>query len=268
LVLLQPVPLSESLLPGKAPTSRLALVAHTIFNVPHVPDEVVQVAETFATLARTLAEHHGDLQSTLETIVNLAVESLDACDFAGIFLVEKGEISSPASSNDIPRRVDEIQAELGEGPCVDAIKEREVFRTGELTNETRWPKFSDRAHEETGIRSILSIRLFVEEDTMGALNLYSTAPEAFDDGDVALASVFAAHASVAMAAAHREETLEQKAQSRDLIGRAKGILMAQSGVTEEQAFDMLRRASQRMNVKVRDIAQRMTEQMPASNPAQ
>ncbi|HEV3401289.1 MAG TPA: ANTAR domain-containing protein [Acidimicrobiales bacterium] len=229
----------------------------------HASEEVVQVAETFAKVARTLAEGHDDLQSALDQIVRLAVENLDACEFAGISLVEKGKITSPASSNAAPRKVDEIQSVTGEGPCIDAIKEREIFQTGDLRNEKRWSQFSRRAHEETGICSILSVRLFIEEDTMGALNLYATAPDAFDDSDVALASVFAVHASVAMSAARREETLEQKARSRDLIGRAKGILMARSGVSDDEAFEMLKKASQRMNVKLRDLAQRVAEPPPA-----
>ena len=194
--------------------------------------------------------------------MRLAVENLDACEFAGISLVEKDKFTSPASSNDIPRTIDEIQAEVGEGPCIDAIKEHEVFQTGELKKESRWPKFSQRAHTETGVSSIVSFRLFVEENTMGALNLYSTVPDAFDDSDVALGTVFAAHASVAMSAARREEGLERKAESRDVIGRAKGILMARSGVDDDAAFRMLVSASQRMNIKLRDIAQQVAEQKP------
>ena len=101
---------------------------------------------------------------------------------------------------------------------------------------------------------------------MGALNLYSTAPDAFDDSDVALASVFAAHASVAMASVRRQERLEKKAESRDVIGRAKGILIARSGVSDDEAFAMLKAASQRMNVKLRDIAQTVTDQKPMPSP--
>lgn len=234
--------------------------------MPHASDEVVEVAETFATVARTLAERHDDLQSALDKIVQLAVESLDACELAGISLVEKRKITSPAASNDTPKKVDEIQSETGEGPCIDAIKEHEVFQTGNLSNEKRWPLFSERAHAETGVCSIVSIRLFLEEETMGALNLYSTARDAFDDSDVALGTVFAAHASVAMSAARRERDLEQKAESRDLIGRAKGILMARSGASDEEAFAMLRRASQRMNLKVRDVAAQVVEQRTPPPP--
>lgn len=235
-------------------------------DVAHASDEVVRVAETFATVARSLAEHHDDVRGSLDRIVRLAVDALDACEFAGISFVENRTITSPAASSDVPKRLDEIQSEVGEGPCVDAIKEREVFQTGDLSNERRWPQFARRAHDETGVSSVLSIRLFVEDDTMGALNLYSTAPHAFDDSDVALASVFAAHAAVAMSAARREESLEQKAASRDVIGRAKGILMARSGVTDDEAFAMLKAASQRTNVKLRDVAQRIADHPPTTDP--
>lgn len=225
------------------------------------------MSQTFAAVARTLAEDCNDLQSSLTRIVQLAVESLDACEFAGISMAEQGRITSPASSNEVPRRVDQIQSESGEGPCIDAIKEHEVFKTGDLTAEARWPQFSKRANEETGVCSILAIRLFVEHDTMGALNLYSRVVDAFDDSDVALASVFAVHAAVAMSAARREEHLEQKAEGRDVIGQAKGILMARSGVSDDEAFAMLKAASQRLNLKLREVAQRIADQAPPAKAA-
>lgn len=230
-------------------------------EVSNAPDEAVYLAETFSRVARTLAAHD-EVETTLDRIVRLAVETLDACEYAGISLVDRREISSPASSNDVPRTVDRIQSETGEGPCIDAIKEHEIFQTGDLESEHRWPRFSSRAHDETGISSIVSLRLFVEEDTMGSLNLYSTSLDAFDDTDVALGSVFAAHASVAMSSARREHDLERKAETREVIGRAKGILMARSKVTDEEAFAMLRAASQRMNVKLRDVAQQVADQKP------
>ncbi len=105
--------------------------------------------------------------------------------------------------------------------------------------------------------SIASFRLFIEGDTMGALNLYSTATDAFDEADRALGAVFAVHAAVALDHAHTEDGLERKAASRDIIGQAKGIVMARSGVTEDEAFDMLRRASQRLNIKLTAVAEQV-----------
>lgn len=215
---------------------------------------IVEIAAVFGDVARALAAHD-DLRSILQRIVDLAVANLEACEFAAISLVESRQVRSPASSNDVPKLVDAIQTEVNEGPCLDAIREHEVVVTGDLAAEERWPRFSHRAHEESGVRSILGVRLFVQEDTMGALNLYSTEADAFDETDVALASVFAAHAAVAMQSAQREEDLERKADSRDIIGRAKGMLMARSDIDSDEAFELLRRASQRMNIKVVKLAE-------------
>ncbi len=232
-------------------------------------EEVVRVAEMFGGVARLLAGHHS-LQVTLDKMVQLAVEHLDSCEFAGVSEIKDREIGSPASSNEVPRIVDTIQAEVNEGPCLDAIREHEVFQTGDLAAEDRWPHFARRANVETGICSILSIRLFFEEDTMGSLNLYSRQRDAFDDNDVAFGTVFAAHAAVAMDATRREDNLERKAESRDLIGRAKGMLMARSGLSDEEAFDLLRRASQRQNIKVVAVAKQIvhlaTEEPPQDRP--
>jgi len=228
-------------------------------------DEVVRVAEMFGQVARSLAAHD-DPQAILNRIVNLAVEHLDACEHAGFSMVEGRRITSPASSGEVPKIVDAIQSEVDEGPCLDAIKEHAVFQTGDLAQEKRWTKFAARAHEETGVRSILSMRLFIEADTMGSLNMYSTKPDAFDDNDVAMASVFAAHAAVAMSSAKREENLERKADSRDLIGRAKGILMARSDIDDDQAFELLRRASQRQNIKLVAVAEKVVERRSDAPP--
>ena len=150
------------------------------------------------------------------------------------------------------RIVDAIQAEVGEGPCVDAVREPEVFVTGDLTSE-RWPQFSRRAHDETGVMSILSIRLFVERDTMGALNLYSRAADAFDASDVALAAVFATHAAMAMTAARREANLERKAESR-ISSAGPRASSCRCGTSATTSFDLLRQASQQLNIKLSAVA--------------
>lgn len=228
----------------------------------HAPD--VELAEIFAEVARALMEEH-DVDATLERICVLAVKTIDACEAAGISIASGPRISSVSMSDALPRILDDIQTETQEGPCVDAIKEHEVFMTGALSREERWPDFSRRAYEQTGVQSILSLRLFASEDTLGALNLYSTRADAFDDHDVATGSVFAAHAAVALTSAQREAQLEAKAATRDLIGMAKGIIMARQSVSDEEAFAILRRASQRMNVKIRELADRVVHP-PAGEP--
>lgn len=216
----------------------------------------MELAETLAEVARVLLEDR-DVEATLVRICELAAKTVDGCEAAGISIAEGNRITSRSTTDDLPCIVDEIQSETQQGPCVDAIKEHAVFLTGSLAEESRWPEFAKRANERTGVQSILSLRLFASEDTMGALNLYSRQRDAFDDHDVAVGSVFAAHAAVALANAKHDEQLESKASSRDLIGMAKGIIIARQNVSEDEAFDVLRRASQRMNVKLRELAARV-----------
>lgn len=192
--------------------------------------------------------------SVLDRIVRLCVTTIPSCEHAGITVVEGGHVTSPASSDEVPFLLDAIQAETGEGPCVDAVREHETFYTGRLAAEDRWPNFSQRANAETGVESILSLRLFVREETLGALNLYSSRPDSFDAHDTGIAAVFATHASVAWSASQAMIDLQTGLDTRQLIGEATGILMAREHLTSPEAFDILRRASQRLNVKLRDIA--------------
>src|SRR5687767_1768064 len=210
-------------------------------------------ADAFAEMARALLAED-DVQHTLQKICDMAVETIDGCDHAGISFLKGRKVETPAASDDVPRMVDVIQYEVGEGPCLDAIREHEVFQTGDLGRESRWPQIASRAQRETGITSMLCFRLFVEGDTLGALNLHSKAADAFGEESRTVGLVFAAHAAVALSSAIHDEQMEEALQSRDLIGQAKGILMAREGVTADQAFDMLRRASQRLNLKLRDVA--------------
>ena len=220
------------------------------------PEHDPTVAETFARVARLLIAEEG-VEATLGKIGQLAVQTIDGCDHAGISLVEQRTVTTVGASDEVPGHVDRIQYEVEQGPCLDAIRQHQVFQSGRLDEEHRWPAFSARACRETGVRSMLAFRLFVDEHTMGALNLYSRSPDAFDQESRDIGSVFAAHAAVALASARKEEHFEAALQSRDVIGQAKGLLMAREGIDSDQAFAVLRKASQRLNVKLRDIADRV-----------
>jgi GAF domain-containing protein len=223
------------------------------------------IAEMFAEVARQLLDER-DVQATLNRIVRLAQANLDHAESVGVSIVKGRKIESPASSNAMAMQLDKLQQEVDEGPCLEALRDHQVFLIGDLQAESRWPLFCRRAHAETGVLSMMSVRLFAQADTLGAMNVYSTKVNAFDEVGVAMATVFATHAAVALTHANREEQLERKAASRELIGRAKGILMAQNHVTDEKAFELLREASQRLNLKVSEIADRVahTGDLPAA----
>ena len=220
------------------------------------------LAEVFADIARQL-QAETNPEKTQERVTRAAVATVDGCDHASISIVRRqGTIETVASTDDVPNRVDAIQYDTGEGPCLNAISAHETYLIADLATDERWPAFSRRAAEETGARSMLSFRLFVQGDTIGALNLYSRQPRAFDEHGRAVGTVLAAHAAIALTAAQEHERadgLQDALGSSREIGMAMGVLMGRGAVTEDQAFAQLRRASQYLNIKLRDVAAQVVE---------
>lgn len=214
------------------------------------------MAETFAGLARLLLAEE-DLTEILRKIVAAGVSAIDACDHAGIDLVENRRVTPVAPSDEFAATVARIQDETGEGPCLSAIEEHEVFYLEDLVRDERWPAFAARCRAETDISSVLGFRLYADEDTMGALNLYAQRPHAFDAEAIAIGSVLAAHAAVAMATERRRLYLMDAIENRDIIGQAKGVLMEREDLDADEAFALIRQASQRTNVKVRVVAEQI-----------
>ena len=150
-------------------------------------------------------------------------------------------------------QVDALQGETQQGPCLDAAYDHLTVRVADMATETRWPEFARRA-SEAGAASMLSIQLYVEGDNLGALNLYSRTPGAFDDESEQVGLLFASHAAVAYAGVRKEAQLAKAVVSRDLIGQAKGILMERYNISGERAFLVLTRISQDTQRKLHDIA--------------
>ena len=206
-------------------------------------------------IARLL--HTGSLHDTLQLIVDYAVATVPGCEHAGISLVHGRKISTPAASDGVALRLDALQFDVGQGPCLDAIAEEQTFISDDLATESRWPLFSSRAHAETGVTSMLGLRLFARNRTLGALNLLSSRKAAFGDDALSIGAVFASLAAVALNAAQTEEGLQLALKSREVIGQAMGILMERHRITDDEAFQRLAMASQSLNVRLRDVAEQI-----------
>lgn len=228
--------------------------------MPYAVGRAAELAEAFADIARQL-QAQNTREETWQKIIGLAGELLPTFQHAAISLIHKNDrVDTVASSDHVGRTVDQIQYETHEGPCLSAIRDANMFVTGDLAQETRWPNFSARAVDETGIRSMLSFRLFVEQDALGALNLYNPTTDAFDERAQAFGGVLAAHAAIAMSAVDAQDeanNLQAALESSREIGMAVGILMVQAKVDQDGAFRILSTGSQRTNVKLRTLAERI-----------
>ena len=228
--------------------------------------EAQELAAQFAGVARALAAEQ-TVEATLGRLVEVAVAIIPGCHHAGVTVVRRGRPETPAATDPVPAAVDAVQYETGQGPCLSAITEHAVFRSGDLEYDPRWPAFGGPAVERTGVHSVLAFRLFTEEDTLGALNLYSRERDAFDDATVPVGTILAAHAALAFARAKEREQisgLEHALGSNRTIAMAIGILMATRGIDETEAFDLLRVTSQRSNRRLREIADEVvrTRELP------
>ena len=214
--------------------------------------------ELLGSMALELAEPD-ELQETMQRVVDLAEEVLERCDGVSLMLIGRGgRIETPASSSQAAYDSDMAQYETGEGPCLNAIRDEHTVLMNDLEDDERWPAYRAKALE-LGVRSMLSVRLFANEDSMGALDLYSKQPDAFDQRSQVIAQVFATHASIAVKAALTIAGLETVISSRDVIGQAKGIIMSSRKVTADMAFELLRTRSQQRNQPVRELARKITE---------
>ncbi len=227
------------------------------------------LAGVLSNFARSL-EAEGNLEDTLRAVVRGAVDTVPGAARGGVSFVEaRRRVIPRAPSDEVARELDKLQSELGEGPCLDAVWDQEVVKVPDLATDGRWPRFCSRA-TELGVGSMLSFRLFVRADTLGALNLFGTAAGAFDAESETIGGLFAAHAAVALVGAEHESHFQLALDSRGLIGQAQGIMMQQSQLTAAQAFARLVAASQRSNTKLVEVAGQIVtavEQRAGESPA-
>ncbi len=209
-----------------------------------------------ADAARSM-EGRSSTQQTLESVVLLATEIIRGCDLVGISVVHADRIDTPAGSSPELNRIDELQYVLQEGPCFDALRSHETVLSHHLATDERWPRWGPLVAREIGVVSIVSFRLYTTENTLGALNLYSRRPEAFDVDDIYDGQALAAHVAVALATAQNVENLEAAIVARTVIGRAEGMLMERFGISPGRAFDVLRRVSQDRNLKLNRVAEEL-----------
>jgi GAF domain-containing protein len=226
--------------------------------------------DRFADIARSLGAQTSEL-GTLERALSVAVEIVEGCQHAGISLVVGGRrIETPAATSNVALRGDQLQYELGEGPCLDSIAYHETVLSPDLLKETRWPTWAPQVARELGVRSMLCFQLFTSARSLGALNLYSESVDAFHSESQAVGLTLAAHIAVALAASREIDTRDVAMLNRTVIGQAEGILMERYDLSSDKAFSVLKRVSQDTQTKLVLVAAELvrTRRMPTAPVAE
>jgi len=240
-------------------TSGVRLSSFTTEREISVMDLRPDISAALVKVAHEINEPR-ELQTVLNTIVGTAVHSLPGIDHVGITIASKdGRMETLAGTDPFVWELDRFQYQLGEGPCVHAIAVDPVTTVEWAGREQRWPRFMPLAVAR-GLRSQMGMRLFTERETLGGLNMYSTSSDTIDPDAVHMAELFAAHASLALGHARREEQLSAALLTRKVIGQAIGILMERHALDQDGAFAYLTRVSSHTNVKLRAVAQEIVDQ--------
>ena len=207
-----------------------------------------------------------DENARLQLAVDSAVTLVARCDHAGITINESGGLLTRVSSDDMVRRANELQYELGEGPCLNFHRDHDTMIVVDLANDERWPVWAPKVHHEFGVTSMMSLLVFTDDHSFGALSLYAAHGKHFDVDDVAVAQALAGHLALSMSAEREIDQLGMAIVSRLVIGRAEGILMERLDITADQAFDYLRRISSHGNRKLVAVASDIarTRKLPGS----
>ncbi|RBY92433.1 antitermination regulator [Blastococcus sp. TBT05-19] len=202
-----------------------------------------------------------ELSDVLGDITAIAARAIPGAESVSTTLIRDDKPFTAAYSGEMSLLADELQYAEDGGPCIDAGRGGVVLRIDDTWTEERWPRYIARIRE-IEVRSSLSVPLPYQGSWIGAINIYSSKPGAFASPESLAAGLGAAEAiAVAVANADAHAQLADQArnmriamESRAVIEQAKGVLMAQRHVDAEQAFEILRQASQRYNRKLRDIA--------------
>jgi anti-anti-sigma factor len=212
------------------------------------------------------------VDGALRLVVALARATVSGADGVSVSLKRHGQLTTVAASDQTISDMDAGQYATGEGPCVDASVAGRWFHVKSLDHETRWPAFIPRA-QELGINSILSTPLLSQDRSVGALNIYSRTAAAFESKDQELASVFATEASIILtdagAAVSDEELtdrLQESLRTREIIAQAQGVVMEREGVSDKDAYVILRRSSHETDRPLRARAKDIVDSTRRAKP--
>ena len=217
-----------------------------------------ELLTTFRALAEVVYSGES-YDSVYDAVCRSAVEFVDGCDHASLMLRRNGKIHTVGASDEVARGIDELEAALGEGPCLDAIDESEPDQhiCADLTSGSKWPTLAAAILENTQIKGMAGFRIRQDGQKVGALNVFSDTAGALSGASLDQAIMLTAFASVTLAALDRGEeatTLRRGLESNREIGKAIGLLMAMHDIDDDQAFQMLSKVSQEMNVKLAQVA--------------
>lgn len=222
-----------------------------------------RLAREFVALADTLVDDF-DVVEVLDQLARTCVDLLEVTS-AGLLLIDqRGTLQLVASSNEATRVVELYQLQTREGPCVDAVRTSHPTSADNLQEmHAQWPRFADAA-SAVGFRSVHAFPLRLRDETLGALNLFSTEVPTMSQDEQQIAQALADVATIGILQQRSRsrsslltDQLQTALNSRILIEQAKGVLAEHGKIDMDAAFNALRAHARNTNTKLAVVAARV-----------
>ena len=201
-----------------------------------------------------------DIQDALRQVIQAAVEAFGVAG-GGLMLVDdEGILQAAAASDDVGLLLETVQAEIGEGPCVDCLLLDRVVVTEDVRTDGTWPRLLPLVADQP-IGAVLGVPVRLSGGAVGALNVFRDVPYRWNEGDVERLSAFVRILEMVVAGAllaNRQDRvirqLQQALDHRVEIERAVGLLMGRHGIDAVDAFNRLRTMARSSRRRVVDVA--------------
>lgn len=223
------------------------------------------LTKVLSEFAHTLAFRF-DVSEVLYRLVEHVIDILRV-DGAGVSVVdEDGSLRPVTTPNELTRELEAREEEHQQGPCVDAFRKGEEVVVARLADQAeQWPDWSEKA-SELGVHAVLGIPLSTNNQSLGAMNIYSLAERDWQPSEVRVARVlcdmassYLVNASELNQARRTAEQLQEALDSRIIIEQAKGIIANEQRISVDGAFQLLREHSRRQGVSVRAVSHAVVE---------
>jgi len=232
-------------------------------------DLTLPPATRLAMLARELCER-SDEADARQLLVNEAVALCGCIAAAFARPMPSGSLELTwGGPTELIEQLTRILQPIGEAVAAATLADRQPVVSPDLAAEDRWPHYTATLVQHSPIRSVQAHPVRLADSELGALVLYAEDAGFFDADRSQPGALLADHAAIGLSllqSRHKTEHLTIALQNSREIGQAMGILMASHKITADAAFDLLRQASQRGHVKLREVAKDvvLTGQLPSA----
>ncbi|GAA3737107.1 GAF domain-containing protein [Spinactinospora alkalitolerans] len=230
---------------------------------PGGADDRIALVRRLVSLTEELGSSPG-LEEAAQRIVDAMVGDLDLCDHAHVTArTGKNGPWITAHSDGVAKRLGDSYVFLGTSPKLHITLADPLTRTATEHSDGRWTRFLTRAAAHD-VRSMYAARLTTSKRRIGVLTLYSDSPDAFEEQGTALLATVTDHVAITLQHKIEVANLTRALSTRSLIGSALGILMERHSIAEEEAWKIISRTSQELNIRLVDICRRVVADTEAA----